>query len=63
MRQGLALVALENNDIAGFCLLFVQLRAQVDPFDLAGRLSSFPRVAGPPPTELFSQRLGGVASG
>jgi hypothetical protein len=57
MRQGLALVALENNDVAGFCLLFAQLQAHADPFDLAGRLSSFQRVAGPPPAELFRNTL------
>ena len=35
MRQRLALVAVEKNDVARFGLLFAQLQAQPDPFHLA----------------------------
>ena len=35
MRQRLALVAVEQNDVAGFGLLFAQLQTQADPFNLA----------------------------
>ena len=53
MRQRLALVAVEKNDVAGFGLTLAQLQAQADPIDLAGDLPSFQRVPGPPPAELF----------
>ncbi len=53
MRQRLALVAVEKNDVAGFGLTLAQLQAQADPIHLAGRLPSLQRVPGPPPTELF----------
>jgi hypothetical protein len=53
MRQRLALVAIEQDDVAGCGLLFAQLQAQPDPFDLAGGLASLQRVPRPPPTELF----------
>jgi hypothetical protein len=53
MRQCLALVAIEQDDVAGCGLLFAQLQAQPDPFDLAGGLASLQRVPRPPPTELF----------
>jgi len=39
MRQRLALIAVEENDVAGFRLLFSQLQAQADPFDLGGDLA------------------------
>jgi hypothetical protein len=58
MRQRLALVAMEQNNVPGCGLLFAQLQAQADPFDLAGGLASLQRVPRSPPTELFSQRLG-----
>jgi hypothetical protein len=53
MRQRLALVAVEQNDIAGFGLLLEQFQAQADPVDLGGDLASLQRVPRPPPTELF----------
>jgi len=36
MRQGLAFIAVEKNDVAGFGLAFAQLQAQADPIHLAG---------------------------
>ena len=53
MRQRLALVAVEKNDVASFGLLFAQMQAQADPLDLGGDLTPLQRVPGPPPTELF----------
>ena len=53
MRQRLAFVAVEKNDVASFGLTLAQLQAQADPIHLAGGLSSLQRVPGPPPTELF----------
>ena len=53
MRQRLALVAVEQNDVAGFGLLLAQLQAQADPFDLGGDLPALQRVPRPPPAELF----------
>lgn len=40
MRQRLALIAVEQHDVAGFGLLFAQLQAQADPLDLGGNLTS-----------------------
>src|SRR6185503_7604635 len=53
VRQCLALVAVEQHDIAGLGLLLAQLQAQADPFDLGGTLASVQRVPRPPPAELF----------
>ena len=53
MRQRLALVAKEENNVACLGLLLAQLQAQADPFHLACCLTSLQRVPGPPPTELF----------
>ena len=53
MRQRLALIAIEQNDVAGFGLLLAQLQAQADPFDLGGVLPALQRVPRPPPAELF----------
>jgi len=50
MRQRLALVAIGKDNVLGFGLLFAQLQAQADPFDLAGDLASFKRVPRSPPT-------------
>ena len=49
MRQRLALIAVEENDVAGFRLLFSQLQAQADPFDLSGDLAALQRVPRPTP--------------
>lgn len=56
--QGLALVAIKENDAASLGLGLAQLKAQPDARDLAGILAAFQRVPGPPPAEVFSQRLG-----
>jgi hypothetical protein len=53
VRQRLAFVAVEKNDVTGFSLTLAQLQAQADPIHLAGGLASLQRVPGPPPTELF----------
>ena len=53
MRQRLAFIAVEQNDVAGFGLAFAQLQAQADPIHLAGGLSSLQRVPGAPPAEVF----------
>src|ERR1700730_11756336 len=62
MRQRLAFVAVEKNDVASFGLTLAQLQAQADPIHLAGGLSSLQRVPGPPPTELFFEPLDVVAA-
>ena len=56
MRQRLALIAVKKNNVARFGLLFAQLQAQTHPFHLAFRLTSFQRVPGPPPAELFFRK-------
>src|SRR5271166_711246 len=53
VRQGLALVAVEEDDVAGFGLGLAQLKAQPHALDLAGALAAFQRVPGPPPAEVF----------
>src|SRR5580700_9921601 len=53
VRQGLALVAVEEDDVAGFGLSLAQLKAQSHAFDLGGNLAAFQRVPRPPPTEVF----------
>jgi hypothetical protein len=63
MRQRLAFVAVEKNDVASFGLTLAQLQAQADPIHLAGGLSSLQRVPGPPPTELFFVTLWIIATG
>jgi hypothetical protein len=58
MRQRLALIAIEKNDIASFGLL-AQLQTQANPIDLVGYLPPFQGVPRPPVTKLLlSQRLG-----
>src|SRR5580693_6138695 len=56
VRQCLALVAIEQNDVAGFGLLFAKLQAQPDPVDLGGNLAAFQRVSRTPPAELFLRK-------
>jgi hypothetical protein len=53
VRQGLALIAIEENDVAGLGLGLAQLKAQPHALDLAGGLATFQRVPGPPPAEVF----------
>jgi hypothetical protein len=63
MRQCLALVAVEQNDVVGRCLLLEKLEAQTDPFNFAGDLAAFQRVTGPPPAEVFFAGPWRVANG
>ena len=56
MRQCFALVAVEQNDVACFGLLFAQLQTQADPIHLARYLASFQRVPRPPLPELFFRK-------
>jgi len=51
MRQRLALVAIEKDDTAHLGLTLSQVRTQSDPIGLAGGLTAFRRVPGPPPAE------------
>ena len=53
VRQCFALVAVKQNDIAGFGLTLADLQAQADPIHLAGDLPPLQRVPGSPPAELF----------
>ena len=53
MRQCLALVAVEQNDVASVGLLFEKMQAQADPLDFGGDLTSLQRVPGTSPTKLF----------
>src|SRR4051794_27635636 len=53
VRQRLALVTVEQNDIAGFGLLLAQLKAQANAFDLGGDLAALQRVPRTSPTKLF----------
>jgi hypothetical protein len=53
MCQRLALVAVEQDNIAGFSLLLAQLQTQADAFDLGGNLTTAQRVPRPPPAEVF----------
>ena len=59
MRQRLALVAIEQNDVAGFGLLLAQLQPHPDPFDVVG-VSGAPSgcAAAAANGTFFSQRLG-----
>jgi hypothetical protein len=63
MRQCLALVAVEQNDVVGCGLLFEKLQAQTDPLDFGGDLTTLQRVPGAPPTELFFAGPWTVANG
>ena len=53
MRQRLALIAVEQNDVAGFGLLPAQVQTQTDAFDLGGNLTALQRVPWTPPTTFF----------
>ena len=53
MRQRLALVAVEQNNVTRFGLPFTQLQTQADPLHLARCLARLQRVPGSPPPELF----------
>ena len=60
IRQRLALIAVEKNNVARFGLLFAQLQAQARTFHLfAFRLTALQRVPAPPYSgTFFSQGLG-----
>ena len=59
MRQRLALIAIEQNDVAGLGLLLAQLQTQTDPFDLARRFAAPSGCAAAAANgTFFSQRLG-----
>ncbi len=53
MRQRLAFVAVEQNDVAGLGLRLAQLEAKSHALDLGGNLAAFQRVPRPPPAEVF----------
>jgi hypothetical protein len=53
MRQRLTFIAVEQDNVSGFGLLFAQLQTQADPFHLGGDLATLQRVPRSPPTELF----------
>ena len=63
MRERLALIAIEQNDVAGFGLLLAQLQTQADALDLGGVLPTLQRVSRPPPAELFFAVPWTIASG
>jgi hypothetical protein len=63
MRQRFTLVAVKQNDVAGFGLKFAQLQAQADPIHLAGVLAPLQRVPGPPPAKLFFATPWTIATG
>ena len=63
MRQRLALVTIEQDDIAGLGLLLAQPQTQADPFGLDGPLPPLQRVPRTPPAELFYAMPWRVASG
>ena len=63
VRQCFALIAVEQDNVTRFGLLFPQLQTQPDAFDLGRDLTSLQRVPRPPPTELFFATLWTVASG
>src|SRR5271166_6571880 len=63
VRQRLALVAIEEDNVPSLSLLFAQLQAKADAFDLAGDLASLQRVPRPPPTKLFCATLWTTANG
>jgi hypothetical protein len=58
MCQGLALAAINENDVAGLGLGFARLKVQPHALDLAGALAAFQRVAGRRQRKFFSQCLG-----
>jgi hypothetical protein len=62
VRQRLALVAVEQNDVASCGLLFEKLEAQTDPLDFGRDLTALQRVPGSPPAELFFEGPWTVAS-
>ena len=53
MRQRLALVAIEENDIAGLGLGLAQLKPEPNALDLSRDLPPLQRVPRPPPPEVF----------
>src|SRR6202161_1999691 len=56
MRQRLALIAVEKNNVSGLGLLLAQVQAQAYPFHLAFGLAPLQRVPGPSPTKVFFRK-------
>jgi hypothetical protein len=48
-----ALVAIEQNNVAGFSLLLAHLQTQAHPFNLLGDQAALQGALRSPPTELF----------
>lgn len=63
MRQCLALVTVQQNDVARFGLLLTPLQTQADALDLGGNLAALQRVAWTPPAILFYARPWTIARG
>ena len=63
MGQCFALVAVEQDDIAGRGLLFEKTQAQTYPVDFGGDLAPLQRVPRTPPAEVFFAAPWRVASG
>ena len=63
MRQRLALIAVEKNNVSGLGLLLAQFEAQAYPFHLAFRLASLQSVPGPSPAKVFFATPSTVANG
>ena len=63
MRQCLAFVAVEQNDVAGCGLLFEKMQVQADPFDLGIDLAPLQRVPRASPAELFFEAPLTIANG
>jgi len=58
MRQRLALVTIEENDIAGLCVGLAQLKPEPNALDLSRDLPPLQRVPRPPPPEVFFRSAG-----
>lgn len=63
MRQCLALVTVEQDDVTRFGLLLAQLQTQADPLNLGGDLAALQRVPRTSPAELFYAPPWTMASG
>jgi hypothetical protein len=63
MGQCLALVAIEQDNIAGFGRLLAQLQAQADALDPFGILPTLQGAPRPPQAELFYAAPWTIASG
>src|ERR1700680_5058810 len=57
MRQRLTFIAVEQDNVSGFGLLFAKLQTQADPFHLGGDLATLQRVPRSPPTAFLCNAL------